>query len=98
MLDHRGLHWVQYIALREIVHCDQFTSMQLAHQQNARVGGLVSQFSIPDAPDGNGAGPAVPLVASLFGASGSFFEAQIIQHGLCGALWPQVNQLTAAQK
>ncbi len=81
MVDHRLLHRVKLLAVRQVFDRDQLGAVELPEQQNAGVKRVVGEASGAVARQNDRAGPAVALGATLLRALGARALAQPVEHG-----------------
>src|SRR4029078_9532443 len=74
----------------EIIHRDDFLAVDLAHELNAAVHGLIADLALLQRAERDGAGTAIAFGAALLGAAGALLETQIVQHRIH---WPNAGQL-----
>ena len=80
MVDHRLLHRMQAVALREVLDRDEFGAIDLAKQQYAGVDGLIGELAPAQACEHHRAGAAIALGAAFLRAGRPLLFAQPVEN------------------
>ena len=96
---HRGLNRVQAaFAFREIIDGDDLLAVDLAHELNAAVDGLVANLIAVERAQRHRAGAAITLGTAFLGAGGAFPEPQVVEQRVAGRDIAELDDPALAQK
>ena len=76
---------MQSAAISEIIDGDQLLAVQLAHQHDAGIDGLIDDAAVAQRSKCHGAGAAVAFITAFLGAARFLLETEIVEYSARGS-------------